>query len=110
MSGGGERSSPSSPSPVSLGDLAPRSTAAVRGARIWAVDDRLHPGLQIPARLLLRAEGIASSRIEEIHAPTGEIAAADADIAQAAPPDGSLATCGPSMLRSHTPVTSAPRT
>ena len=72
--------------PVSLADLEPPSTAAIRGAALaegalTAVDDRLHSGLEVPARLLLRAEGVASSRIEEIHAPAAEIAVADADSA-----------------------------
>lgn len=72
--------------PVSLADLEPPSTAAIREAALaegalTAVDDRLHSGLEVPARLLLRAEGVASSRIEEIHAPAAEIAVADADSA-----------------------------
>jgi len=70
--------------PVCLRDLEPLSTAAMRAAALAegaliAVDDRLHSGLEVPARLLLRAEGVASSRIEEIHAPAAEIAVADAD-------------------------------
>ena len=72
--------------PASLGDLEPLSTAAIRAAALaegalTAVDDRLHSGLEVPARLLLRAEGVASSRIEEVHAPSADIAVADADSA-----------------------------
>lgn len=76
--------------PVSLADLEPLSTAAIRAAALaegalTVVDDRLHSGLEVPARLLLRAEGVASSRIEEIHAPAAEIAVADADGAVSGP-------------------------
>ena len=66
--------------PVSLEALEPLSTAAVRGAALvegaLTAIDRLHSGLEVPARLLLRVEGVASSRIEEIHAPAAEIASA----------------------------------
>src|SRR5437762_8332761 len=37
------------------------------------------PRLEVAARLLLRAEGVASSRIEAINAPVELIAVADAD-------------------------------
>lgn len=70
--------------PARLDRLPPLSAAAVRAAALaegplGAVDDRYHAGLDVPVRLLLRAEGLASSRIEEIHAPVAEVAVADVD-------------------------------
>jgi len=72
--------------PFRLADLKPLSASAVRAAALaegalLAVDDRLHSGLKVPARLLLRTESVASSRIEEVHAPAADIAVAEADMA-----------------------------
>jgi Fic family protein len=72
--------------PTRLDEVPPLSTAAVRAVAraegaLGAVDGRLHAGLEVPARLLLRTEGVASSRIEEIRAPAADIAVADADTA-----------------------------
>jgi len=64
--------------PVHLADLDPLSASAIRAAALaegalLAVDDRLHSGLEVPARLLLRTEGVASSRIEEVRAPAADM-------------------------------------
>lgn len=42
------------------------------------IEDRSAHGLDVPARLLLRAEGLASSAIEGIHASAEEVALAEA--------------------------------
>jgi hypothetical protein len=70
--------------PVALSGLPEPSRAALRAAALAegalsAVEDRLAHGLEVPARLLLRAEGVASSRIEALHAPVGQVAVADVD-------------------------------
>ncbi|MGI8664410.1 MAG: Fic family protein [Acidimicrobiales bacterium] len=58
---------------------APTVRAAARAeGTLAAMGDRLG-GLEVPARLLLRAEGIASSRIEGVEAPLDAIAVASAD-------------------------------
>ncbi|MGI8683668.1 MAG: Fic family protein [Acidimicrobiales bacterium] len=61
-----------------LSTAAVRASALAEGA-LGAVDARLRAGLQVPARLLLHAEGVASSRIEEVRAPPAEVAVASAD-------------------------------
>ena len=70
--------------PAMLDALPTVSPAAVRAAAmaegaLGVVDDRLRAGLEVPARLLLHAEGVASSRIEEVVAPAAEVAVATAD-------------------------------
>ncbi|MBA2279795.1 MAG: Fic family protein [Acidimicrobiia bacterium] len=59
------------------GTAAMRAVARAEGALEAAV--ALDPRLEIPARLLLRAEGVASSRIEAINAPAELVALADRD-------------------------------
>jgi len=54
-----------------------RATARAEGS-LAGMGDRLG-GLEVPARLLLRAEGIASSRIEGVDAPLDAVAVASAD-------------------------------
>jgi hypothetical protein len=61
-----------------LSPAAGRAAARAEGA-LAVVDDRMHAGLEVPARPLLRAEGLASSRIEDVHAPVADVAVADVD-------------------------------
>lgn len=61
-----------------LSAVAIRASALAEGA-LATVDERLHAGLEVPARLLLHAEGVASSRIEEVAAPAADIAVAAVD-------------------------------
>lgn len=61
-----------------LGDTAQRDAARTEG--VLAASAVLHvPRLEVAARLLLRSEGLASSRIEAINAPADLVAVADAD-------------------------------
>ena len=70
--------------PAALDSRPELSAAAVRAAAraegaLGAVDARIRAGLRVPARLLLHAEGMASSRIEEVRAPAADVAVAAAD-------------------------------
>jgi len=61
-----------------LGADAQRDAARAEGA-LTATAVRHDPRLEVAARLLLRAEGVASSRIEAIDAPAELVAVADVD-------------------------------
>jgi Fic family protein len=61
-----------------LGDDVEREAARAEGV-LAASAVRHDPRLEVAARLLLRAEGIASSRIEAIDAPAELVAVADVD-------------------------------
>jgi Fic family protein len=61
-----------------LGDDVEREAARTEGV-LAASAVRHDPRLEVAARLLLRAEGIASSRIEAIDAPAELVAVADVD-------------------------------
>ena len=60
--------------PVDVARATERAAAAV-----LRVGDRLPSGWEPLARLLLRAEGIASSNIEGLRAPAAQVAAAELD-------------------------------
>src|SRR5690349_2386904 len=64
-----------------LDDLAPATErdAAHAAGVLEASAVRHDPRLEVAARLLLRAEGVASSRIEAIDAPADLVAVADRD-------------------------------
>ena len=70
--------------PAPLGEAGPldastqRDAARAEGA-LLAGAARHDPRLDVAARLLLRAEGVASSRIEAINAPAEAVAVADLD-------------------------------
>ena len=70
--------------PVDVARATERAAAAV-----LRVGDRLPSGWEPLARLLLRAEGIASSNIEGLRAPAAQVAAAELDEA-AVPRDAAL--------------------
>src|SRR5947208_10769106 len=61
-----------------------RDSARAEGV-LSATAVRHDPRLEVAARLLLRAEGVASSRIEAIHAPLALVAVADADSSTVGP-------------------------
>jgi hypothetical protein len=61
-----------------LGATARLDAAHTEGV-LSATAVRHDPRLEVAARLLLRAEGVASSRIEAISAPTDAVAVADVD-------------------------------
>jgi Fic family protein len=76
------------PAPLSeVGELGP--TARLDAARaegvLIATAAQLDRRLEVAARLLLRAEGVASSRIEAINAPADAVAVADVDPLVAGP-------------------------
>ena len=60
-------------------------------AEVRRVGDRLPSGWEPLARLLLRAEGIASSNIEGLRAPVAQVVAAEAGDPSAPPPAASVA-------------------
>ncbi len=68
------------PLPRSL-DLPERVVRATEraAASLLRVEDRLTPGLEPLSRLLLRAEGVASSAIEGVRAPAELVAVAEVD-------------------------------
>jgi Fic family protein len=70
-----------------VGELgSPARVAAARaGGVLSATAARHDPRLEVAARLLLRAEGVASSRIEAIEAPADAVAVADVDPTVAGP-------------------------
>lgn len=76
------------PAPLSevgeLGSAARLDAARAEGA-LSATAVRHDSRLEVPARLLLRAEGVASSRIEAIDAPADAVAVADVDPSVAGP-------------------------
>jgi len=74
--------------PLDLPVEAARATERAAAA-VVRVGDRLPSGYEPLARLLLRAEGIASSNIEGLRAPVADVAAAELDEA-AAPRDAAL--------------------
>jgi Fic family protein len=83
------------PLPLAERDLAV-PVEAVRAteraaAEVRRVGDRLPSGWEPLARLLLRAEGIASSNIEGLRAPVGAVVAAEAGDSSVAPPAESVA-------------------
>jgi Fic family protein len=61
-----------------LGDDAQRDAARAEGVLTASAVQHV-PRLEVAARLLLRAEGLASSRIEAINAPAELVAVADVD-------------------------------
>ena len=61
-----------------LGDGAQRDAARAEGVLTASAIQHV-PRLEVAARLLLRAEGLASSRIEAIDAPAELVAVADVD-------------------------------
>src|SRR5688500_9418445 len=66
---------------LGLGRLAPetdRESARAEGVLVASASQH-DPRLEVAARLLLRAEGVASSRIEAIDAPADLVAIADRD-------------------------------
>src|SRR4051794_35062231 len=63
---------------------AQRAAARAEGA-LAAATPQHDPRLEVAARLLLRAEGVASSRIEAINAPAELVAVADVDTSVAGP-------------------------
>jgi hypothetical protein len=70
--------------PAPLVDLGPLTAAAQRDAAraegmLSASAVQHNRRLEVPARLLLRTEGVASSRIEAIYAPAELVAVADVD-------------------------------
>ena len=70
--------------PAPLADVGPLSDDAERDAAraegvLTASAVQNVPHLEVAARLLLRAEGVASSRIEAINAPSEAVAVADVD-------------------------------
>ena len=70
------------PGPLSeVGELgAPARLDAARAEGVLSATAARHdPRLEVAARLLLRAEGVASSRIEAINAPTDAVAVANVD-------------------------------
>src|SRR5262245_10832464 len=67
-----------------LGTEAQRDAARAEGA-LAAGAPQHDPRLEVAARLLLRAEGVASSRIEAINAPAELVAVADVDPLVAGP-------------------------
>jgi Fic family protein len=70
------------PDPLSeVGELGatPRLAAARAEGALSATAARHDPRLEVAARLLLRAEGVASSRIEAISAPADVVAVANVD-------------------------------
>jgi Fic family protein len=76
------------PAPLSdVGELG--ATARLDAARaegvLSATAARHDPRLEVAARLLLRAEGVASSRIEAINAPADAVAVANVDPSVAGP-------------------------
>ena len=75
---------------LSLGVDPVRATERA-AAEVRRVGDRLPGGWEPLARLLLRAEGIASSNIEGLHAPVAAVVAAEAGDPSAAPPAPSVA-------------------
>jgi len=76
------------PAPLSrvgeLGVSAGRAAARAEGV-LSAAGIQHNPRLEVAARLLLRAEGVASSRIEAISAPAELVAVADVDPSVAGP-------------------------
>jgi Fic family protein len=79
---------PLSARPLDLPIEVARATERA-AAGVARVADRLPSGWEPLARLLLRAEGIASSNIEGLRAPAAQVAAAELDAA-AAPHDAGL--------------------
>jgi Fic family protein len=79
---------PLSARPLNLPVEVVRSTERAAAA-VVRVGDRLPSGYEPLARLLLRAEGIASSNIEGLRAPVAQVAAAELDEA-AAPREAAL--------------------
>ena len=75
---------------LSLGVDPVRATERA-AAEVRRVGDRLPGGWEPLARLLLRAEGIASSNIEGLHAPVAAVVAAEAGDPSAVPPAPSVA-------------------
>ena len=76
------------PAPLSdVGELgaAARLDAARAGGVLSATAARHDPRLEVAARLLRRAEGVASSRIEAINAPADAVAVANVDPSVAGP-------------------------
>ncbi len=76
------------PAPLSdVGELgaAARLDAARAEGVLHATAARHDPRLEVAARLLLRTEGVASSRIEAINAPADAVAVADLDPSVAGP-------------------------
>ena len=76
--------------PAPLGDVGPLGADAQRDAAraegvLTAGVPQHDARLEVAARLLLRAEGVASSRIEAIHAPAELVAVADVDPAVVGP-------------------------
>lgn len=71
------------PAPLAAMELrdpgALRATALAEGA-LTALGHRESTGLEVPARLLLRAEGLASSRIEAVDAAVDAVAVAAAGV------------------------------
>ena len=67
-----------------LGEDARRDAARAEGV-LTALAVRHDPRLEVAARLLLRAEGLASSRIEAIDAPAELVAVADVDRSMGGP-------------------------
>jgi Fic family protein len=70
-----------------LGDDVERDAARAEGV-LTASAVRHDPRLEVAARLLLRAEGLASSRIEAINAPAELVAVADLDRSMGGPAAG----------------------
>ena len=67
-----------------LGEEARRDAARAEGV-LTALAVRHDPRLEVAARLLLRAEGLASSRIEAINASAELVAVADVDRSMGGP-------------------------
>lgn len=77
---------------------AVRAAAAAEGALSVGLDQH-RPELEVAGRLLLRAEGVASSRIEAIQAPVELVALAEADVAAGGSPGDDPASCVAANLR-----------
>lgn len=60
-------------------DAVTARTAERAAGAVLRLSDRLGPTLEPLAQLLLRAEGVASSNIEGLYAPVGEVALAEVD-------------------------------